>query len=226
MALIASPRHTREDLRVWAEREAMDRLLGAQLAHRETSARQAIADFLASGPAYVSMSWGKDSTTVAHLATCVVPEIALIWFAAGAMENPDCVLVRDAFVGRFGPRYFEIQTPANGDPDSWDVDTRSSRRITGIRSEESSVRAMSAATHGIATHRTCRPILRWTHEEVFAYLARHDLPVHPAYACSFGGALVRDRIRVGPLGGDHGTGHGRAEWERRYYGAELRRVGL
>lgn len=221
--LIASPRHTRADLRVWVEREAMDRALAHRvLAEYEASAMLVIETFLGAGPAYISVSWGKDSTAVAHLALRVDPGTPLIWFAAGAMENPDCKLTRDAFMSRFAPRYFEIQTPADGDPDSWDVTSRSARRITGIRAEESSTRALSAATHGAVTSRTCRPLLRWTGRHVFSYLARHDLPVHPAYACSMGGTLDRDRIRVGPLGGDRGTGRGRAEWERRYYGAELR----
>ena len=31
------------------------------------------------------------------------------------------------------------------------------------------------------------------------------------------GALDRAWLRVAPLGGQEGAGHGRAEWERRYY---------
>lgn len=33
------------------------------------------------------------------------------------------------------------------------------------------------------------------------------------------GLLSRERIRVATIGGERGTGHGRAEWERTYYGA-------
>jgi len=89
------------------------------------------------------------------------------------------------------------------------------------------------AVHGIATERTCAPIGRWSAEDVWAYLYARGLPVHPAYAMSMGGLLDRDRIRVGPLAGERaaawaeqGSGHGRLEWERRYYGwrlAELER---
>ena len=74
------------------------------------------------------------------------------------------------------------------------------------------------ARWGESTERTCAPLGGWTGADVFAYLHTHRLPVHPAYACSLGGVLDRDRIRVAALGGERGRGHGRAEWERRYYG--------
>lgn len=74
---------------------------------------------------------------------------------------------------------------------------------------------------GVSTASTCAPLSFWTDADVFAYLHRHDLPIHPAYACSMGGAVPRGRIRVDALGGETGTGHGRAEWEVRYYGREM-----
>lgn len=49
--------------------------------------------------------------------------------------------------------------------------------------------------------------------------------MHPAYACSFGGALDRERIRVSSLGGQRGTGHGRREWEWAYYRDEMMALG-
>lgn len=72
--------------------------------------------------------------------------------------------------------------------------------------------------HGVATSRTCRPIGWWSSADVWAYLARHDLPVHPAYAMTLGGRLERDRIRVHSIGGEDGASFGRVEWEDRYYG--------
>lgn len=225
MPLIASHRHTRADLEHWRGREAMDdsylARCGAALDRREAEAADEIARFADGGPCYVGTSWGKDSLVVAHLAR--EGGLPLYWFPAGRIENPDCAAVRDAFLVRFPDiRYMEIEVTDEGDADSWDV-ASSARRITGIRAEESGARAMSAAVHGVATERSCRPILRWTSVEVFAYLRRHDLPVHPAYACSMGGTLDRGRLRVGPIGGERGGGRGRAEWERRYYPEIARR---
>ena len=233
MPLIASPRHTRADLEHWRRCESMDDVYlarcGAALDRREAEAADAIARF-ADRPCYVGTSWGKDSIVVAHLAR--ESGLPLAWIRVAGVENPDCPFVRDAFLVRFPDvRYDEIEATsgaAKGKRTSAIGFAEASRRhgdryISGVRAEESASRAMSAAVHGVATDRACRPILRWSSVEVFAYLRRHDLPVHPAYACSMGGTLERGRLRVGAIGGDRGTGRGRAEWERRYYPEIARR---
>lgn len=246
--MIASPRHTREDLRVWAEREAMDHRMFAAgaLNELEMQALGTLRAFLELGSdetTYVSVSWGKDSTVVAHLVHRLVtdglPAPRIIWCPAGKIENPDCATVRDLFLARFPLRYEEH--PAELTSDEWDrslghdgaqaeferVTKRLGvRYVSGVRAEESGMRKISLSRLGLSTKNTCRPIGWWRHEHVFAYLAGYDLPVHPAYACSFGGARPRSAIRVGTIGGARGTGFGRAEWERRYYGAELRMAGL
>ena len=48
-------------------------------------------------------------------------------------------------------------------------------------------------------------------------LAKHDLPVHPAYAMSFGGRLDRIWLRVSPIGSITNSHKGRADWEAHYY---------
>lgn len=202
------------------------------LAHR---AREAIAEF-AIASCYLGVSWGKDSLVVAHLvATLPRMPITCVYFIHSPRDNPDCGLVRDAFLSRFDlgnyrerlvdPRKPGDRTSKAARYERWVREAGlPTRRITGLRAVESQTRQVSAATHGVATAASCRPILRWTTADVFAYLYREDLPVHPAYAQSMGGALDREWLRVAPLGGHEGTGHGRAEWERRYYAAELRRA--
>lgn len=244
--LIPSPRHTREDLRVWAEREAMDRRMFASGALRqlEDRALATLHEFLLSGPdadTYVSVSWGKDSTVIAHLVHRLTGDDLssprVVWCPAGAIENPDCVLVRDEFLKRYPIRYEEH--PAELSSDDWDrslghdgaqaefervTKLLGSRYVSGVRAEESGMRKMSLRHLGTATKNTCRPIGWWKHEHVFAYLVGHHLPVHPAYACSFGGVRPRSSIRVGTIGGERGTRFGRAEWERHYYSDILRRI--
>lgn len=197
---------------------------GARLDALTVDAVREIDRFAADGPCYVGVSWGKDSMVVAHLASAM--QLPMIWVRVDGVENPDCTIARDMFLARFQIRYDEIRatsgvavrkrTSALGFAEA--ARRYGDRYVSGIRSDESTDRSLSAAVHGVATSRACRPILRWTAADVFAYLARHELPVHPAYACTFGGALDRGRVRVGALGGDRGTGRGRAEWERRYYG--------
>lgn len=232
--LIASPRHTREDLRVWAERERMDAQYvaraGRTLDDLEARAMDAIDRFVDAGGCYVGVSWGKDSVVVAHLALRTRPTVPLVWVRVEPIANPDCDLVRDAFLARTwdpAPTYHEYVEHctrderglhASGTLERGFARAPSRRYISGVRAEESGVRKLSALTHGVATERTCRPILHWRAEHVFGYLHRHGLPVHPAYACSLGGTIDRGRLRVSSLEGSRGTGHGRAEWERRYYG--------
>jgi len=228
VSLIVSPRHTAEDLRAWGTLARFDAVLALRpsLARATQAAQSEIAQFIAQGPAYVGVSWGKDSVVVAHLARLVSADIPLVWVRVGnERENPDCVLVRDAFMARFPGAYDEILV------DAPEAGTGSLARggeiaggryghryVSGVRAEESRTRALRVATYGLSTDSTCAPIGRWSGVDVFAYLARYDLPVHPAYACTYGGVLDRCRVRVAPTGGDPGRGHGRAEWERAYYG--------
>lgn len=225
--LIASDRHTDEDLRVWHDLEVYDVAIGAGavLAKQAVAARGALAHF---EPDYVGVSWGKDSVVVAHLARLVDPSIPLVWVRVHPIDNPDCVLVRDDFLAVHPGAYAEIDERV----DSADEDAvrgahrrgfaRAAKQFgeryaSGVRAEESAQRALSAAVHGVSTDRTCRPILRWSGLDVFGYLARYGLPVHPAYACSYGGMLDRIHLRVAAIGGKRGQGRGRREWERCYY---------
>ena len=70
----------------------------------------------------------------------------------------------------------------------------------------------------------CAPISAWRESDVFSYLAKNKLPVHPAYAMLGGGRWPRHRLRVAEIGDTHGTGGGRREWEQEYYGDVLRRL--
>lgn len=231
MALIPSHRHTRADIDHWRVCEARDRQYlarnGERLDRLTVDAVREIERFSADGPCYVGVSWGKDSVVLAHLAHLSTVSVPVYWFPAGEVENPDCAAVRDTFLSLYAIDYYELKASdlvwANGEHDGAQAAfVRVSRAvapryISGVRADESSVRELTMLRNGTASANTCRPIGWWTSEDVFAYLARHDLPVHPAYACSFAGTLDRGRIRVGTIGGKNGRGKGRAEWERRYY---------
>lgn len=198
---------------------------------RVAKAQRAIAEFTAHGRGYIGVSWGKDSVCVAHLAIgCGWP---IVWVRMRPVDNPDCPLVRDAFLARFGTAYDEIvmQYDPNAKRTSFPGFAEAARRhgdryVSGIRGDESGTRKLSVATHGIATARTCRPLARWSAQDVFAYLHLHDLPIHPAYAMSMEGLLEREHLRVGAIGGERGTGWGRRQWEERYYSDALHEIGL
>ena len=234
MPLILSPRFRRGDLEHWREREAMDRVYVERMCYRlDELTAAAASEIRRFAPDYIGTSWGKDSMAVAHLALTAGIAAPLVCIRVEPIANPDIDLVRDAFLARHPvAAYDEIAIWCRRDADGWHArgtleegfararERHGDRYVSGIRSAESSIRALRVAG-GLSTARTCAPIGRWTGADVFAYLHRHDLPIHPAYACSFAGALDRERIRVASLTGRRGAGRGRAEWERAYYGREL-----
>lgn len=236
--LIECPTHTPADLRAWALREADDlrHARSARLAYLERRAITTVRRFLSRGtPAYIGTSWGKDSVVTAHLVRCVAPSTLLVHGRfAGAPggsslhgvgytreQNPYCDAVRDEFLSRWPMSYQEVEWGyrANGRAlrDQMRRALSGYARFTGIRAAESGVRALSAGVHGESTAMVCRPILRWSTADVFGYLAKHDLPVHPSYAMSNGGEIDREGLRVDTLGGPEGIDRGRRDWENTYY---------
>lgn len=240
-SLIVTPQHEPGDLAHWMRLEEVDAAWAAQptFAARCRAALAEVLAFVAAGPCYAGVSWGKDSTVLAHLVARASAErgvrIPLVWVRYEPISNPDSPLVRDRFLERYEGvvDYHEPTVWCHeeegvfGDP-LWDraVAPFGARYLSGVRAEESGDRARRMLG-GLATRNTCAPIGRWTSEDVFAYLWLHELPVHPAYAYSGGGVYDRKRLRVATLAVERdarGAGRGRLEWEQRYYGARLAEV--
>nr|DAI62767.1 MAG TPA: phosphoadenosine-phosphosulfate reductase [Caudoviricetes sp.] len=236
--LIESPRLTAADRIRWAELERYDTIFAADRRWpvREAKAHDVIRSFADAGPCYASTSWGKDSTVVAHLAATSGIKLPLVYVRMRTYESPESLLVRDAFMDVWGdnvdyhefwvdagPRWWDdIELKERKGPHAkgqFDAPERDfgPRHITGVRAEESRLRDMVIARWGEAGPGACRPIGRWTAVDVFAYLKRHDLPVHPAYAMSCGGRYDRRWLRVSPIGGITQAHHQRSGWESTYY---------
>lgn len=243
--LIRVPQHSTDDLAVWQLRERADDINAQRTKFRvrERNALAEIRSFAELGPCYAGVSWGKDSVVVAHLVVQLAraggPAIPLIWVRVEPRENPHCALVRDAFFARVGPHpYEEVVEQCEHRDGDWIAEGTlergfsragklcGDRYVSGIRGDESGVRALRMARHGTSTTRTCAPIGQWSGDEVFAYLFARDLPVHPAYAMTWGSRLDRNRVRVATLGGRRGDGWGRATWEWHYYGWRLDAIGF
>jgi phosphoadenosine phosphosulfate reductase len=238
--LIPSSRHTRKDLELWSLLESTDKLHAnsGEFRRRHVEALNAIIAFTDDRPFYVGVSWGKDSVVVAHLVRCIMPTAPLVHLRQEPFDNPDTIFVRDEFLKQFpATPYREIVVDYRDlPPDPTLAEREGDRRffeafkqvghrhISGVRAVESGVRKIRMRRWGLESPNTLAPIGWWPTVDVFAYLAEHDLPVHPAYACLGGGRWQRERIRVDALCGEGGIQFGRAEWEREYYGAELRRL--
>lgn len=259
MGLIPSSRHTTADLLTWERLAGYDAILATSpvLDRMADLARGTIEAFATAGDCSCSTSWGKDSVVVAHLlATSTVAErVPLVFARARHWETPEVDQVRDQFLTAYPhvayeEHEYEFRVPLRDEP-GFDADDarrqdalsetldgiRGGRRISGIRAEESRIRRMSLRWHGEATARVCRPIIRWNcARDVFPYLYRHDLPIHPVYAMSMGGCHDRRWLRVHALGCEHpgvSAAHGSDpwSWEDRYYGdvmeaARRARVGM
>lgn len=236
--LIASSRHTEEDLSAWRlfADGAMAHSQTKRFRERVRRASEALTSFVGSGRCYAGVSWGKDSTALAHLVATTAPDVPLVWVRVEPDFNPDCLLVRNAFRAthsRF--TYDEIVVARSGEyraHGTLDAGMRvaarryGARYLSGVRGEESGVRLRRMQTWSESSPNACAPIGWWNSLDVFAYLVSRYLPIHPAYACTMGWLLRHGDIRVSPLGGARGSrpgdGWGRAEWEERYYGEELR----
>lgn len=243
--LLPSDRLRPGDMEVWERLHRADvlRARGAQLRGKTDRAAAAIRSFVGKGHCYAGVSWGKDSTVLAHLIASMAQGggggIPLVWVVVHPIANPDCFAVRDAFLSMFGRLvdYHEIERECRYDAEGWHAGGSlesgfaeaahrfGPKHISGVRGEESGVRKIRMCRFGESSIRTCAPIGWWSGADVFAYLERHDLPVHPAYAMSYAGTYERERIRVASISGQRGTGCGRHGWEQLYYPDVLRRVG-
>jgi phosphoadenosine phosphosulfate reductase len=246
--LIESPRISDADRAVWERLEERDRLLAAtpKMQRLEAKAIESIREFASGGDFFVFVSWGKDSVTVADLVLRAGIDALIVNGQFEPFTNPDSHLVRDAFLDMHtNARYLQSRTDCHDPPScsmlsgntacecmrrnfkqSIGVGYFEARHVSGVRAEESSCRTMTMRRNGVgkSDSNSCRPIGWWTTEQVFAYLAGRDLPVHPAYAMSFGGSISRRDLRVDDIGSNTGTGHGRAYWENHYYRDERRRL--
>lgn len=240
--LIDSPRITARDRETWERLEHYDSALAEdpRLDRAAAQARAAVVEFLDAGPGYVSVSWGKDSVAAAHLALQVRPDLPLRWVRLADFETPETDQVRDVFLTAHPAASYEeivvsARNPKRGEPgfdarhDDPDADHQdilkeelTGRYISGLRAEESRMRRISIGHRGLTTANTCRPIGKWDATQVFAFLHREGLPVHPAYAMSAGGYYDRRWLRVHPLcqalpGQSAVHGRDPATWEDLYY---------
>lgn len=223
--LIESERHRPADLELWRELEAADAIHAGTLDSKIDRAK-AVVERFAAGGCCAAVSWGKDSTVIAHLCYQWMP---VYWVRWPASDNPHSQRVEDLFCRQFPNAIVVNITAPDSDDDDGTIGFRMLRdthpkRVTGIRADESTSRRMSAIVHGLQTDTSCRPILHWSAADVFAYLYRFDLPVHPNYAMLGGGRWNREHLRVDSIGGLRGRGFGRNEWEQEYYPDVLNRI--
>ena len=242
--LIQSSRHSIQDLALWQEYALADacNAKSAKLEAKERTAIESIESFVAKYPdCTASTSWGKDSVVLCHLLWRSARQVPLMHLRP-TNHNPDCDLVRDVYLERFSHgQYDEVPvdyssvdrtrlTASEIDKatdyiwyESIKAYNQGRRYLLGVRADESTARKIRMLSYGVESKVSLLPIGYWKTSDVFAYLSKYDLPIHPAYACLGGGRWDRMHLRVAEIGDTNGSGMGRTEWESEYYPESLNR---
>jgi len=195
----------------FSEQMAMGKLHKTTHAHRRAVryAMEGIEALLDIAPrCYVSLSFGKQSIIVAHMAQRIRPEIPMYFLASSeTWDLHDYEPVVAEYCGRFRPRLKIVQTDRMADAESWkqsrDAGDQDLQRMCpreewdgwlwGLAMDESRPRRITLA-QGVkqcnahptiyrykdGKYRGC-PIMRWGINDIAAYIVEHDLPLLSLY---------------------------------------------
>lgn len=153
-------------------------------------AKTIIKEALAIAPAYVAISWGKDSIVLLHLVQQIQPDILAISF--GHPERnliTNYAEVEQLYCNCFSPNLTTIEIAGDHIPNKvrqvklWETYPVA---FIGLRKEESSRRRLSLCKYG-AIHqyqsrgwRVC-PLSDWKENDVWAYIVSNNLPYLQSY---------------------------------------------
>lgn len=187
----------------------------------------------------VSFSGGKDSLVSLHLARRAIGDsVATAFFDSGAELDGTLQLVDRMGIEVIHPRMtmldmarfsgwwgyehpvdpgcpFDAKRVLIQEPcETWVVKRGLHGVIHGVRGEESGGRMMHTRSRGElyqGADRTwyCMPLARWTTQDVWAYIAWHELEYHPAYDALSAAGIPREGQRIGGALGERGSGFGR-----------------
>jgi len=227
--LIITDRHTEKDLKLWKEYKEIDKI-STYSEKKIELAKKSINEFSCKHiDTVIYTSWGKDSIILLHLVALMELKYPVVYVRFNDRDNPDCELVRDAFLKKYNidyhEEYFDYKRVRAKDLHWKETANKyGHHRITGIRNDESGRRLLNWKKYGFFSENTCRPLSLLTNKEVFAYIYHNDLPLCPVYGYLGGGRWPRENIRTHSLAGSSADGFGRTEWEFEYYPDILNRI--
>jgi len=195
----------------YSEQMAIGKLHGKSPRHRRAVdyALEGIRALLDIAPrCYVSLSFGKQSIIVAHMAQRIRPDIPMYFLASSeTWDLHDYERVVDEYCSRFRPRLTIVQTDRMAGAASWkesrdagdqDLQQMCPRDewdgwLWGLAMDESRPRRITLA-QGVkqrnahptiyrykdGKYRGC-PIMRWGIDDLAAYIVHHDLPLLSIY---------------------------------------------
>lgn len=191
----------------------------------------------------VSFSGGKDSTVLLDLVRRVDPDAPVAFFDSGCELQSTIDLVRMVGAQIITPRMsmfdmarysgwwgyrspvdqgcpFDAKKIVIQEPSETFVVRNGLRVISyGLRAEESRGRKMNACKGELFLGRDrtyyLQPIVRWSVNDIWAYIASRELKYNRAYDVMAAAGIARESQRVATLLGDLGAGWGRHEFLRR-----------
>jgi phosphoadenosine phosphosulfate reductase len=178
----------------FSDQIAAGRLLARlpQWCRKEAKALADIRDARRLGPGYLALSWGKQSTCLAHMVFRAEPDIRCVFW-----KNPTSEIlnnfdeVRDAFLARWPVDYVEFpegDTDLKGNGDRYLAENGLRVLFMGLAKCESKARRITLKRgdrRNIYRYKTgryrCCPLADWTDEDIAAYIAKYDIPVLASY---------------------------------------------
>ncbi len=163
-----------------------------QFRRKLEQARLDIFYALSLGKGYVSLSWGKQSTVLAHMIYGLSADTACVFWknpTSSDLNNFD--QVRDTFMARWPVRYVEFQegdTDLPGNGRAYMKNNGLSVVFMGLVSDESLARKYSlgkASVHNCFRYASgylrCCPLRKWKIMDIAAYVSLYDLPLLETY---------------------------------------------
>jgi 3'-phosphoadenosine 5'-phosphosulfate sulfotransferase (PAPS reductase)/FAD synthetase len=171
-----------------------------RFARKIRQAHEVIAEALKLAPAFVSLSWGKDSTVLLHLAQQINPNILAVHFSTPCQNLlEDYSGIEKAYCNRFPTNLktvdigMEITLPeAVRRQLIWQSHPVA---LTGMRAEENpGTRGKHLKSRGLIVPykspelkgvTAAHPLGFWSWQDVWAYICDRDLPYLPSYDETF-----------------------------------------
>jgi phosphoadenosine phosphosulfate reductase len=176
----------------------------------------------------VSTSFGIHSAAMLHLATREVPDIPVVWVDTGYLP-PETYRFAEALTARLELNLHVAQSPlsparmealhgrlwASGEVADLDRYHRirkvepmqraldelgATAWLAGLRADQTDHRRRLPRVGAQGGRAKVHPILPWSTREVYAYLKRHDLPLHPLFERGY--ATVGDWHESRPMGAE------------------------
>jgi phosphoadenosine phosphosulfate reductase len=162
---------------------------------------EVIRSALAIAPAYVSLSWGKDSIVMLHLCQQVQADILAVNFADELQHLQDSYAeVERDYCQSFSTKLLRIASDGKLLHDIKTL-TATPMSMIGCRADESRHRRIAIARYGLIHQYAdgrwrCFPLARWKSQDVWAYTASRGLPHLKSYDLLVSGSKEHSRTAI------------------------------